>query len=134
MVVVVALDQQHSISVRGAPVDGPIEVCVNQVVEYLGSKAIPGTIQVLVDESRKFYPDFSVLLGQEPIKMNYVEAMEQIGPQIGCHEVEEIINRIGKEVPCYRDLAVKMIDVVNARNQRANEVIEADYVCQMALL
>lgn len=138
VIVIVALIQQQTITVDAglAPliVETP-ETCVKEVVEHLHQRTVPKDIKVLIEESRKYYPDFSVLLTDKPIvEDGYVEALEKIGPQPGCDEVIKFVDWISVKVPCYRVQPMEITDVINARDEAANEVLEADYVCQVATL
>ena len=119
--------------IEASPVSRPYQTCVKEVADYLALKSIPSPVLRLVEKTRKYYPDFTVLFGGEPIKTNYVRAMEKLGPQDGCMDLIRYVNDISRAVPCYKKLEVRILDVAQSTNQAARDVIEADYSCQMSM-
>jgi hypothetical protein len=116
-------------------IDGSDE-CITKTAEYLAQVEIDDSVDVLVAESRKFFPDFSDMITSNQIG-EYAEAMGKIGYQEGCNKIIAHLDRIkSTAASCFKDQGLhrdgESYLAVMAKSQAAKEAAEAHFACVMA--
>lgn len=135
--IIVALSVIATVAASGVSavsLTGP-DACSSEALAYLKAFDVDPSIQVLVDEQKRFYPSFDEML-DEGLSLEFAVRMKQVGSQPGCAELTEYVDQLGDEdhVPCFsehRDASGLFALWVKA-NESIKRTIEANYACLVA--
>lgn len=113
------------------------EACVEEVSNYLAQTSISDPVKSLVTKSSEFFPDYTVLLEDDPqFDSEYFDAMEKFGFPDGCVKINDHVIAIRHQVPCIFEHKINVARLVELPKltQAAKDVLEADFLCEIAAL
>lgn len=113
------------------------DACSTRALEYLKLYSVEPSVQVLVDELRRFYPNLSEEIVNKPMSKEFANRMAELGPQSGCQALKEHIEQLGDEthVPCFSERRDnKGIFGLVSLDQSIKPMVEGFYACMVSEL
>jgi hypothetical protein len=103
--------------------------CVAKVADLFANTEITEPVKVLVEKTRKYYPNYVAFFSEGPSK-DYMKAMAEIGPQDGCNKMHDSLVQV-VESECARyfteEPELNGLDFISQLVQVSPKVLEVLY-------